>query len=382
VVDPDVTGSVTVNLENVPWDQALDIILRINRLDYVIENNVLRVAKLERLTQEKRALADYKAQAEAAKPMRTVTKTLSYARAENVKSILTAEKFIVSDRGSVVVDSRSNMLIIRDLADRMEGILNLIEELDRPNPQVLIEARIVETTRRFSYALGVIWGFSAVADAQHGTTTGWRFPNSGEVTGEVGLGIQGPKAQIGLSFADILNSFNLDFLLQAAEFDGLAKVLSAPKILAQDNETAKIESGVQVLIPSTVTQGNVTETSVQEKDITIKLEVTPHITAEGTVQLDVKLEKRDLLEALRIIALGTTTVGVPFSTRRAETKVLVRDGGTVVIGGVYKMTQSDQRNRVPGVSKIPVVGNLFKQRDQSESNDELLIFLTPRIVKY
>jgi type IV pilus assembly protein PilQ len=382
VVDPDVTGSVTVNLENVPWDQALDIILRINRLDYVLENNVLRVARMERLTQEKRALADYKAQAEAAKPMRTVTKTLSYARAEDVRRILTAEKFIVSDRGSVVVDPRSNMLIIRDLADRMEGILNLIEELDRPNPQVLIEARIVETTRRFSRALGLQWGFSGVADAQHGTTTGWRFPNSGDVTGRVGLGIQGPTAQIGFSFADILNAFNLDFVLQAAEFHGVAKVVSAPKVLAQDNEMAKVESGIQVLIPSTVTQGNVTETSVQEKDITIKLEVTPHITAEGTVQLDVKLEKRDLLEALRIIALGTTTVGVPFSTRRAETKVLVRDGGTVVIGGVYKMTQSDQRGQVPGLSKIPVVGNLFKQRDQSESNDELLIFLTPRIVKY
>lgn len=382
VVDPDVSGSVTVNLENVPWDQALDLILRINGLDYVIENNVLRVARMERLTQEKKALAAYRLQAEAAKPMRTVTKVLSYANANDVKTILTAEKFIVSDRGSVVVDPRSNMLIIRDLADRMEGILNLIDELDRPNPQVLIEARIVETTRRFSHALGLQWGFSGVADAQHGTTTGWRFPNSGRVEGDVGLGIQGPTGTIGLSFADILNAFNLDFVLQAAESNGLAKVVSAPKVMAQDNEAAKIESGIQIPIASTVTQGNVTTTSVTFKDATIKLEVTPHITAEGTVQLTIKLDKTEVLEGVNIIAIGTQLAGAPLSVRKAETKVLVRDGGTTVIGGVYKLTQNDQRNSVPGLSKIPVVGNLFKQRQLTENNDELLIFLTPRIVKY
>ncbi|MCS7182232.1 MAG: type IV pilus secretin PilQ [Thermoanaerobaculum sp.] len=382
VVDPDVSGSVTVTLENVPWDQCLDIILRVNRLDYVIENNVLRVARMERLTQEKQALANYQKQAEAARPMRTVTKVLSYARADDVKTILTAEKFIVSERGSVVVDPRSNMLIIRDLTDRIEGILNLVDELDRPNPQVLIEARIVETTRRFSYALGLQWGFRGVADAQHGTTTGWKFPNSGNVNGRVGLGIQGPTATIGFTFADILNAFNLDFVLQAAETNGLAKVVSAPKVMAQDNEIAKIESGIQIPIASTVTQGNVTTTTVTFKDATIKLEVTPHITAEGTVQLVIKLDKTEVLEGVNIIAIGTQLAGAPLSVRKAETKVLVRDGGTTVIGGVYKLTQNDQRNQVPGLAKIPVVGNLFKQRQMSQNNDELLIFLTPRIVKY
>lgn len=382
VVDPDVTGSVTVNLVHVPWDQALDIVLRINRLDYVIENNVLRVARIERLTQEKQALAEFKKQDEAAKPMRTVTKVLSYAQAEDVKGLLTSEKFLLSERGSVVVDPRSNMLIIRDLADRMEGILNLIDELDHPNPQVLIEARIVETTRRFSHALGLQWGFTGVADAEHGTTTGWRFPYSGGITGGVGLGIQGPTATLGLTFADILNAFNLDFVLQAAESNGLAKVVSAPKVMAQDNEAAKIESGIQIPIASTVSQGNVTTTTVTFKDATIKLEVTPHITAEGTVQLNIKLDKTEVLEGVNIVAIGTQLAGAPLSVRKAETKVLVRDGGTTVIGGVYKMTQNEQRNAVPGLSKIPVVGNLFKQRQITDNNDELLIFLTPRIVKY
>lgn len=389
VVDPDVTGSVTVTLENVPWDQCLDIILRINRLDYVIENNVLRVARMERLTQEKQALAAYQKQAEAARPMKTVTKVLSYARAEDVKAILTAEKFIVSERGSVVVDPRSNMLIIRDLADRLEGILNLIDELDHPNPQVLIEARIVETSRRFSRALGLAWGFSAVADAEHGTTTGWRFPNSGSVQGGVfgdpAAGftrVGGTTGFLSLAFADILNAFNLDIVLSAAESDGLVKVISAPKVVAQDNQGAKIESGIQIPIAQTVTQGNVTSTTVTFKDATIKLEVTPHITAEGTVQLDVKLDKTEVLEGVNVIAIGAQLAGAPLSKRVAETKVLVRDGGTTVIGGVYKMKQDQQRSQVPGLASIPVVGNLFKRREVKEDNDELLIFLTPRIVKY
>lgn len=383
VVDPDVTGSVTVNLENVPWDQCLDIILRINRLDYVIENNVLRVARMERLTQEKQALAAYQKQAEAARPMKTVTKVLSYARAEDVKAILTAEKFIVSERGSVVVDPRSNMLIIRDLADRLEGILNLIDELDHPNPQVLIEARIVETRRSFGRALGVSWSFTGIADAERGTTTGWKFPNSGVVRGRVfqderARVIGAPVGTLGFAFADILNAFNLDVLLSAAESYGLARVISSPKVIAQDNQAAKIESGLQVPIPQTVTQGNTTTTTVTFKDATIKLDVKPHITAEGTVLLTVNLEKTDVELGLQIPGSDQA----PYSTRKTETSLLVRDGGTVVIGGVYRQKRDEQLSGVPGLSKLPVVGHLFKQTSTTDDNDELLIFITPRILKY
>jgi type IV pilus assembly protein PilQ len=285
------------------------------------------------------------------------------------------------------------MLIIRDLTDRIEGILNLIDELDHPNPQVLIEARIVETNRRFSQEIGVFWGFQGIADAQHGTTTGWRFPNSGSVSGgsfsQIGQGgglqnaaVGGQTSFISLLFADILNSFTLGFTLSAAEQGGLVKVIASPKVIAQDNEPAKIESGVQIPIASTVTQGNVTTTTVTFKDATIKLEVTPHITAEGTVQLSIKLDKTEVLEGVNIIAIGAQLAGAPLSVRKAETKVLVRDGGTLVIGGVYKVKQDENRSAVPVLKDLPVLGKLFKRRLTREDNDELLIFLTPRIVKY
>lgn len=373
VVDPDVSGSVTVSLDNVPWDQALDIMLRINRLDYVVENNVLRVARLERLTQEKGEQAKFREEEERAKPMTTVTKTLSYARASNVRSVLTSEGFILSPRGSVVVDDRTNQLIIRDASDRIEGILNLIDSLDQPNPQVIIEARIVETSRRFSRALGVAWGFTSIGDAAHGTTTGWKFPYSYEVGGEVNLG-KPSFGGISLAFADVLDAFNLDFTLSAAETDGQVKIVSAPKVTAQNNMAAHIESGIMIPI-QTVANNTVT---VQYINATLSLDVTPQITAEGTVLLDIDLKKQEPVQGFNI----QEGQNAPIVTRNARTMVMVRDGGTTVIGGIYQMNDQKSTNAIPGLSKLPLLGNLFKNREDIQSHDELLLFITPRIVKY
>jgi len=380
VVDPDVTGSVTVNLENVPWDQCLDIVLRINRLDYVVENNVLRVAKVERLTQEKQALAALREQDEAAKPMRTVTKALSYAKAKEVKDVLTSQGFILSARGTVVVDDRTNTMIIRDITDRLEGIVALIDNLDQPNPQVIIEARIVETTRQFSQALGVVWGFTGLGDVQHGTNTSLKFPYQYSAAGGVGLPVPGfgsvdnAGSVLAFTFTDILNAFNLDFALQAAETDGTAKIVSSPKVTAQNNEKAHIESGIRLPI-QTVANNTVT---VQYINATLNLDVTPQITAEGTVVLDIDLKKEEPVQGINV----AEAQNVPIITRNARTRLLVRDGGTTVIGGIYKFTDNNQTNAIPGVSKIPIIGWLFKSRETSMQHDELLIFITPRIVKY
>jgi type IV pilus assembly protein PilQ len=373
VIDPDVSGAVTVSLDNVPWDQCLDIVLRINRLDYAVENNVLRVARIERLTQEKAQVAAYKAEEEKAKPMRTVTKSLSYAKAADVSTLLTSKEFILSPRGSVVVDTRTNQLIIRDSAERLEGILNLIDGLDQPNPQVMIEARIVETTRTFSQAIGVNWGFTGNADAAHGTTTHWKFPNSINATGQVAL-TQPGNGIISLTFADVLDSFNLNFALQAAESEGLVKIVSSPKVTAQNNEKAHIQSGILLPI-QTVANNTVT---VQYVDATLSLDVTPQITAEGTVLLDVDLKKREPLAGINLQG----GQNAPISTRDAKTRLLVRDGGTTVIGGIYKFTNQDQRSGVPGLSKIPIIGALFRNKNLTSEHDELLIFITPRIIKY
>ncbi len=373
VVDPDVSGSVTVNLENVPWDQCLDIILRINRLSYVIENNVLRVARMDRLTQEKAQQAAFRKESENARPMRTVTKTLSYAKAAQVKSLLTSQGFILSDRGSVVVDDRTNTLIIRDATDKIEGILALIDSLDQPNPQVVIEARIVETTRTFSQAIGTQWGYTAAADAAHGTTTGLKFPNYVTSSGQVTLAQPG-NGTISVIMGDVLDSFNLNFALQAAESNGLVKVVSSPKVTAQNNEKAHIQSGIMIPI-QTVANNTVT---VQYIDATLSLDVTPQITAEGTVLLDIDLKKREPLSGINLQGGNNA----PISTRDAKTRVMVRDGGTTVIGGIYQMTDNTQRNGIPGLSKIPLIGALFRNTNVNDQHDELLIFITPRIIKY
>lgn len=373
VVDPEVSGSVTVNLTNVPWDQALDIILKINGLDYVVENNVLRVARITKLMQEKRAIADFKREEERAKPMRTVTKVLSYAKASTVAQLLQQKRFLLSEVGEVVVDERTNTMIIRDIVDRVDGLLALIDSLDTPVPQVMIEARIVETTRDFSRALGVTWGFSALGDARHGTTTGWRFPHSYDFRGGVDLAKPG-NAIISLGFADILDAFNLDFALQAAEANNLVKIVSTPKVQAQNNQKANIQSGVQLPV-QTVANNTVT---VQYVNATLSLDVTPQITAEGTVILDIILQKREPLPGANLQG----GQNVPILTRDAQTRLLVRDGGTTVIGGIYKFQDNDGQSGVPGLSKLPVLGSLFRNRDVRRIHEELLIFITPRIVKY
>jgi type IV pilus secretin PilQ/predicted competence protein len=380
VVDPDVSGSVTVNLDNVPWDQCLDIILKINRLGYSVENNVLRVARIERLTQEKSQAAAFRKEAENAAPLRTITKQLSYAKAAAVKSLLTSQGFILSDRGSVVVDERTNQLIIRDAADRLEGIINLIDNLDQPNKQVVIEARIVESTRTFARALGTIWGLTGNADAAHGTTTGLNFPNWVTLNGSSsfgGVGVAQNISGVGIltvAMGDVLDAVNLDFTINAAENAGLVKVVSAPKVTAQNNEKAHIQSGYQLPV-QTVANNTVT---VQYVDATLSLDVTPQITAEGTVLLDIDLKKRQPAQGVNI-AGGQN---VPIFTRDARTRLMVRDGGTTVIGGIFQSTENNQKNGLPWLYKLPIIGPLFGNTSVQNERDELLIFITPRIIKY
>jgi type IV pilus assembly protein PilQ len=373
VLDPSVGGSVTVELREVPWDQALDLILRINGLDYVLENNVLRVAPINKLAQEKAQQAAFERERERARPLKTVVKPLSYAKADYVATLLSSESYLLSERGSVVVDQRTNKLIIRDVVDRVEGILRLIETLDQPTPQVVIEGRIVETTRDFSRELGVIWGFQAVADAQHGNDTGLEFPNSASISGDVDLP-RGDAGTLAFSFADILNTFNLDFMLTAAEVDGVVKIVSTPRVTTQNLQTAQIRSGLQIPV-QTVANNTVT---VQYVDATLRLQVTPQITAEGTVNLDLDVRKQEPVIAAAVVGGDN----VPIFTRDATTQLLVRDGGTTVIAGIYQINDQDNENRVPGLHNIPVLGWMFKNKGIFKRHDELLIFITPRIVKY
>ena len=372
VLDPAVSGSVTVELRNVPWDQALDLILRINGLDYVLENNVLRVAPISKLAQEKSAKAAFAIEIEKARPLRTVLKPISYSKASDIASLLSSDSYLLSTRGSVTVDERTNTLILRDVVERIDGILRLIESLDLPTPQVVIEGRIVETTRQFSRALGVSWGFSGIMDAEHGNDTGLRFPNSISVDGTVNLPAGNPV--LGMTFGDILNTFNLDFLLMAAENDGYARVVSTPRVTTQNLQAASIRSGLQIPV-QTVANNTVT---VQYVDATLRLEVTPQITAEGTVNLEINIKKQRPAPEFAVVG----GQNAPIFTRDAQTELLVRDGGTTVIAGIYEITEGENENRIPGMHKIPIFGWLFKNKTITRDHDELLIFVTPRIVKY
>jgi len=374
IVDPGVGGSVTVELRDVPWDQALDLILRINNLDYVLENNVLRVATSQKLQAEKAAKVLLEEQREKAKPLKTVLKPLSYAKASYVASLLASDNYLLSDRGSVTTDERTNTLIIRDVVDRVEGVLRLIDSLDQPTPQVVIEGRIVETTRDFSRELGVSWGFSGVMDTEHGNDTGLEFPNSIETSGSVSLNRGSQAGVLSFAFGDILNTFNLDFLLSASEADGLLRIVSTPRVTTQNLQQASIRSGLQIPV-QTVANNTVT---VQYVDATLRLQVTPQITAEGTVNLDIDIKKQEAVLSSAI----TGGNNVPIFTRDAQTQLLVRDGGTTVIAGIYQINDQDNENRVPTLHKIPLLGNLFKNKGTFKRHDELLIFITPRIVKY
>ncbi len=379
VVDPGVGGTVTVELHDVPWDQALDLILRINGLDYVLENNVLRVAPIQKLAAEKRAAAQFKKEQELAKPLKVVLKPVSYAKAQDIEKLLKGDSQLLSDRGTIQVDNRTNTLIIRDTVDRVDGVLRLIDSLDKPTPQVVIEGRIVETTRDFSHALGINWGFTGVMDAEHGNDTGLKFPNSIKTEGGVNLGPTGTRGDaqngsIALTFGDILNTFNLDFTLSAAESDGLVKIVSSPRVTTQNMKKATIRSGLQIPV-QTVANNTVT---VQYIDATLKLDVTPQITAEGTVMLQIDIKKQEPILAAAIQG-GRNA---PIFTRDAKTNLLIRDGGTTVIGGIYQMKEDNSEDRVPGLARIPILGFFFKSKKIFNRHDELLIFITPRIVKY
>ncbi len=371
VVQPEVKGSVTVELENVPWDQALEQILKINGLGYEIEGTIMRIAPLALLRKEAEdsaALAEARAKQ---LPLQTIIKRLSYSKAKDMASLLSGGGMI-SDVARIAVDLRTNSLIIKELPAYLDTVVAIMDEMDTPEPQVMIEARIIQTTKRFTRTLGVNWSIGGEASARFGNTTGLQFPNNVTGTGGVNLLTGAANGFLNLSLGNVLNSFNLDVALQAAQSEGLIKVLSAPKITTMNNEQAKIQSGLQIPI-QTISNNTVT---VQFINATLSLEVTPQVTAEGTVLLDISIQARE--PQLAFTLAGSTNA--PINTREAKTRVIVRDGGTTVIGGIYEVKSDQGEDKVPGLANIPLLGRLFKNRRRSDENKELLIFVTPRVV--
>jgi type IV pilus assembly protein PilQ len=387
VIDPTIQGTVDVALRDVPWDQALDIILRANKLGYVIDGTIVRIAPLTVLADEeaqRRKLSDEQA---LAGELRVLTRSLSYAKAEDLRQLLT--QTVLSQRGQIQFDARTNTLIINDLADRLERASALITTLDRPEPQVEIEARIVQTTRDFARNIGIQWGVGARASTALGNTLPFSFPNQGSLTGRTGatqsgdatgadavgsvvnMGVSPATSGIGLALGSVNGAVNLDVALTALESTGQGRILSTPRVSTQNNIEAEITQGIQIPI-QTVANNTVT---VSFKDAALTLRVTPQITATNTVIMRISVENAspDFSRAVNGIP--------PIDTQRALTQVLVGDGDTTVIGGIYVSREQASQDRTPGLHRIPLLGWLFQRNEFSDESRELLIFITPKIMR-
>jgi len=368
-VDPGVAGSVTVDFTEVPWDQALDIILRQNGLGYILEGNVMRVAPMGRLQAEATATAQLAEEQKLNVPLQTVSYKLSYARANDVAGLMSK---LTSKRAQVIVDTRTNQLIISEIPSYIPTLRALIDAVDVPTKQVVIEARIVETSKTFLQQYGFQWGFAGSLDPALGTGTGLVFPNRVDFVGGP-FDFSAGNTILNFHLANVLNTFSLDFAISAAENEGLVRVVSAPRVQTQDNVAASIQSGFQIPYQTRV---NFT-TNITYLDATLQLAVTPQITDAGTVIMDISVQKNEPDTGLAIEGAA----GTPISTRSAKTRLMVRDGGTTVIAGIYQTKDNNAQSRMPFVWQIPVIGNLFKVHNINTSHDELLIFITPRIVR-
>jgi type IV pilus assembly protein PilQ len=391
VLDPNVKGSLTLVLDDVPWDQALDIVLKNNDLARQLEGNVLRVATVDTLKKEADARHSQQEAESMAVDKVTVTRFLSYARSKD--AVTTLKKFL-TQRGDIIADERTNAVIISDIPSVIPQLDRLLTQLDRKTQEVEIEARVVAATRSFARDIGTQLGFgfgnhgaaiggaSAVGTsplATFGITPLYPIIGTTAPVGTTGvqiplfsnLGVPSPTS--GLSFNTASGAVRVDAILTMAESRGLLKILSRPRIVTQNNAQAVVKQGVRIPV---VTQSQLSgPPTVTYVDAVLRLTVTPQITSEGTIFLNVDVENTTP-------DFGRTVLNNPtLLTQQATTQVLVADGGTVVVGGVIQTQNNLSVQQVPLLGNIPYLGNLFKRRTVSTSNQELIFFLTPRIVQ-
>ncbi|MBJ94691.1 MAG: hypothetical protein CMP23_09510 [Rickettsiales bacterium] len=396
VTSDDVEGTVTVQLHEVPWDQALAAILQAKGLGAAQYGSIVRVAPIEMIRREREDAAAAQQAEQDGMPLRVLTLPLNYASSKDVMDQL---ENMISKRGSVTYDERTNSLIIRDIDTQLSQIRQLVKALDTRTPQVHIEARIVEANQSFSRALGIQWGGNLNFSPDTGAPTGLFFPNSVRVSGGqtasvssgggqatiggapttftdgpnyvVDLPVGASGGSLGLSLGSITNMFDLDARLTAGESTGNGKVISAPSITTVTNKAATMRDGAQIPYETASLRG----TNVQFIEAVLLLQVTPQITADGTIFLDVTLQKNRP-------EFGATVRGLPtIQIKEAKTTVMVADGDTTVIGGVYSYEEALSKTFVPGLGRIPILGWLFKTTSKRRERRELLVFITPSIIK-
>ena len=395
VTADNVGGTVTIRMRDVPWDQALDVVLQAKSLGMVRQGNLLRVAPLAQLEQEREAAIARQKQQQQLAPLETRLVPVSYATAQNMQPRV---RELLTERGTVSVDDRTNMLIVRDIVGQLDDVEDLVRNLDTQTPQVLIESRIVEASSTYSRDIGIQWGGAAVMSSATGNPTGLRFPSDIGVAGGVPVdsaptqGLSpfngsvnnpnfavnlpavtgnGAGGALGLTMGSLSGAVNLNVRLSAAEAAGSVRIISSPRVLTLDNQEASISQGT--LIPFSQVSAQGVNTAFQEAKL--ELNVTPHVTSDGAVAMAVKITRNEP-DFGRVGANGDPTI----LEREAVTQLLVDDGDTAVIGGIYTRNTGRNVDQVPFLGDIPVLGVFFKRRRFREDRNELLIFLTPRIV--
>jgi type IV pilus assembly protein PilQ len=387
ILSPEVKGRVTVRMVNIPWDQAMDIILKMNGLGYVLEDNILRIASVGALTKEAEDDMRSKEAKKKAEDLITRIIPVNYAKAGEIEPTI---KKSLSPRGETVTDTRTNTLIIKDIARNVDEVVSLIKLLDKPIAQIMIEARIVEASLSFSRSLGVQWGGSQKLDAAHGNPIGITFPNSVSVTGGPTMGatpsgsgnffvnMPAPAGAgtgggaIGLTFGSLSKSLNLDLILSALESTGEGKIISTPRVSALDNKEARIEQGISIPFSTVSASG----TQTQFIDAKLSLVVTPHATPDNKIFMKIQATKNAPDTSL------SNAQGQPsIRKNEATTEILLADGETAVIGGILILDRGVSYTKVPFFGDLPLIGWLFKSKTNTENKSELIIFITPRVIR-
>jgi type IV pilus assembly protein PilQ len=370
VLGDDVTGTISIKLVNVPWDQALDIILDTKGLDKRIDGNIIVIKGKGKFKSQAEEEQEIKKQQFKAIELKTETFSVNYS---DIGSIVGQFSALKTDRGAIAQDARTNKVIVKDIPQAIDDMRKLLQQLDVPEKQVMIEARIVEATSTFTRSLGVNWGVhfrdgSGSFMGINSLDTGFGGLTSAAPT--TGTGVN-PGGSMGISFGTLTSNIQLDMRLNAAASAGLIKIVSTPKVATINNKTAKITQGQQ--IPYTSSTSDKVETKFIEA--ALSLEVTPHINANGTIGMKIDA-KND--------SPGTSSGGAapPINKKQATTEMLLRDGETTVIGGIYVDSDTESDDGVPFLMDIPFLGTLFKTNSKSKTKTELLIFITPRILGF
>ena len=405
ITSDSVSGNLTLRLKDVPWDQALDVVLQAKGLDMRKNGTVLWIAPKEELLTKEKIELEQKAQISDLEPLRSEIFQLNYQKAESFRTVFGLDAAgaggtgnrVLSKRGSAVIDPRTNQLFVTDIASKLEDIRKLIQKVDVATKQVLVEARLVEANDGFSRNLGAKLGFADLrtlrgGDSGYQVSGNQRIAIGGNLTGVGQITGQTPEAGTGYTNSTLVNlpaagingaapssiAFSLfssaanrflNLELSALEADGKGKIISSPRVVTEDNIPAVIEQGVELPYQQATSSG---ATSIAFRKASLRLEVTPQVTPDGNVVLDVDVAKDSRGE--------NTTAGPAINTQHVKTKVMVENGGTVVLGGIYQQSETNDTTQVPVLGNIPVVGNLFKTNSRATTKTELLVFITPRII--